>query len=112
MDIIDIHGKVLIPDLKPKRDDEIGELYSLTFDPPSEKFKLQVRGRTRKNKMFQRVSQNAGEAKPLVLKLFFTPSGTIKQGGSTFIMLYLFNGLDEDKVFSVSFRDTLGYKVS
>ena len=53
VDIIDIHGKVLIPNIKPTSNDESGLRYSLTFNPPSEQFKMMVKGRTTKNEIFQ-----------------------------------------------------------
>lgn len=57
VDIIDIHGRVLIPNIKPTSNDESGLRYSLTFNPPSEQFKMMVKGRTTKNKIFLAVYQ-------------------------------------------------------
>ena len=112
VDIIDIHGKVLIPNIKPTSNDESGLRYSLTFNPPSEQFKMMVKGRTTKNEIFQRVSQHTKKMKQLVLKEIYNSGRyTIKRGGSMFIMLYLFNGMDTTQAFRISFMDTLGYKV-
>ncbi len=112
VNIVDIFGKVLIPDIKPTPDDESGLRYSLTFNPPSEQFKVLIKGRTNKNNVFERVSQRVSQVKPLVLKEFYNSGRySIKQGGSTFIMLYLFNGMDTNQVFRISFKATLGYKV-
>jgi hypothetical protein len=113
VDIVDIYGKVLIPDIKPVRlNVKSGLRYTLIFDPPSKQFEILIKGRTSKNKVFQRVSQRASQVKPLVLKEFYNSGRyAIKRGGSTFIMLYLFNGMDTNQVFRTSFRDTLGYKV-
>ncbi|CAB4001440.1 Hypothetical predicted protein [Paramuricea clavata] len=114
MDIVDIYGKVLIPDIKPVRlNGKSGLRYTLIFDPPSDQFKILIKGRTSKNKVFQRISQRASQVKPLVLKEFYNSGRyAIKQGGSAFIMLYLFNGMGTDQVFRTSFKDNLGYKVS
>ena len=113
VDIVDINGKVLIPVIKPTRNDKNGLRYSFTFDPPSEQFKILIKGRTSKNKVFQRISQRASQVKPLVLKqLYNSGRDSIRQGGSAFIMLCLINGMDTDQVFRTSFRDTLGYKVN
>ena len=112
VNIVDMQGKEIISSIKPTPHDEAGVRYSFTFNPPKEQFKIMVKGQTTQNKTFQRVSQRANQMKPLVLKEFFNSGRyTIKQGGSTYIMLYLFNGMNSDQVFKVSFRNTLGYKV-
>lgn len=111
VDIVDVHGKVLIRDLKPNPFDDDGSQYGLAFNPPKDKFKILIKGKTKMDKVFQRVSQQTSQAKPLVLKEFYTSGDSIKQGGSAYIMLYLFNGMDSNQKFRISFRDTLGYKV-
>lgn len=112
VDIVDVWGKVLISDINPTTNDENGVRYALTFTPPNEQFKMKIRGRTSKNREFERVSQHASEVKQLVLKEFYNSGRySIKQGGSTFITLYLFNGMDTEQTFTITFKDTLGYKV-
>lgn len=73
---------------------------------------MMIKGRTTMNKVFQRVSQHPKQVKQLALKEFYN-SGRykIKRGGSMFIMMYLFNGMDTKQAFRISFVDTLGYKV-
>ena len=52
-------------------------------------------------------------AKSLVLKEFYNSRHyTIKRGGSTFIMLYVFNSSRKDQSFKVRFKDTLGYRIT
>ena len=102
--IVDMYGKQIISGIKPTPHDEAGVRYSFTFNPPKEKFKIMVKGQTTQNKTFQRVSPRANQMKPLVLKEFYNSGRySIKQRGSTYIMLYLFNGMNSDQVFKVSF---------
>ncbi|XP_028413142.1 von Willebrand factor A domain-containing protein 7-like [Dendronephthya gigantea] len=113
VDIVDTSGEVLIPDLKPTPNGADGVYFTVTFNPPKEKFKMMLKGMTKKNKVFTRVSERPDEVKPLVLKKFYNSRGDfIRPGGSVFLMLYLFNGKDSNQVFRISFKDTLGYSIS
>lgn len=87
--------------------------FTFSFQPPNKPFKLLLKGKTTSNKIFQRISRHVDDAKALVLKEFYNSKHyTIKQGGRTSILLYLFNGSKKEQSYRIKAKSTLGYRVT
>ncbi|XP_028399048.1 hemicentin-1-like [Dendronephthya gigantea] len=113
VDVIDIAGNTLVTNKKLTEAGKSGIRFIFNFVPPNKPFKLLLKGKTTGSKNFQRISRHVDSSKPLVIKEFYTSKHyTIPQKGSTFVILYLFNGLGRQKTYNVSFKTREGYAAS
>ena len=112
VDIIDVSGRVL-QTVNASALGKSGKRFSARFRPPSgQRFKLQLRGKTKGGYALQRISHMVDEAKPLLLKNFYTSRYyTIRRRGTTSILFYLYNTSSKRQCYRVTLKDTLNFKL-
>lgn len=113
LELITLHGE-RITDVSVASRGSGGAHFLATFTPPSQTFKLKLKGTTRKGNAFERISRNLVEPKAVVLRtLRATNEYTLGVGRASpdTVTLQIYN-VGRPELFDITAKDRLGYVIS
>lgn len=86
-----------------------GAHFSASFTPPSEPFKLKLRGKTKKGYSFERNSHSTVHPSHALIRVLYARNEyTIPAGGSGFVMFVVYN-TGPTEIFDIKVKDRLKY---
>ncbi|KXJ20080.1 Hemicentin-2 [Exaiptasia diaphana] len=92
--------------------DKRGMRYVAALNPPSQPFKLKIKGTTKAGNSFERVSRNVIEPKHVLLRVLRSDKDfTLRRGQMSTVTFHIFNGEARNIMIKISAKDRLGYVV-
>ena len=84
-----------------------GAHFSAAFSPPSARFKLKLKGLTKKDNSFERISHNTVHPSHALIRVLYARNEyTIPAGGSGFVMFVVYN-TGATEIFDIKFSNSL-----